>query len=126
MTHQAIVFRMFDLKTGRVVGEAVVCAPVQYAAVRVPGGDRFSRCHASAAVWQRIRADLSLGLPSGPLEDSSAIVELLVPQSLRSSIALQYVVALPVEADPILTIAARVDAAFLGVIPAWSTWAADS
>jgi hypothetical protein len=126
MTHEAIVFRLFDLRTGRVVGEAVVCAPVRYAAVRVPGGDRLSRCHASVATWQRIRAVPSLGLPSGPLEDSSAIVELLVPQSLRSSVTLQYVVGLPVDAEPALTIAARVDAAFLGVIAAWNALSADS
>jgi hypothetical protein len=120
MTHQAIVFRMFDLKTGRVLGEGIVCAPVQYGAVRVPGGERLSRCQASVATWQRIRVDLSLGLPSGPLEDSSAIVELLVPEPLRSSVTLQYVVGLPVEAEPVLTIAARVDAALLGVIPGWN------
>jgi hypothetical protein len=126
MTHQAIVFRVFDLRTGRVLGEGIVCAPVQYAAVRVPGGDRLSRCHTSVATWQRIGADLSLGLPSGPLEDSSAIVELLVPQSLRSSVTLQYVVGLPVDAEPVLTVAARVDAAFGGMIPAWGPQTSDS
>jgi hypothetical protein len=44
---------------------------------------------------------------------ASAIVDLLVPPFRRASVVLQHVVALPVEAEPALTIAERLD----GVLP---------
>jgi hypothetical protein len=119
MTHAAIVFRLSDLATGRVIAEAIVCAPVRHAAIRHPGADRLSHPHALAATWKEIDAELSVGLPSSPLAKFSAIVTLLVPQERRSSVAVRYLVGVPVETEPAPAIAERLDAEFAKVMPPW-------
>lgn len=80
----------------------------------------ISHSHAPAATWKLVDAELSVGLPNGPLNKFSAIAMLLVPEERRSSVVLQYIVGLPVEAEPALTVAERLNAALATIIPAWS------
>jgi hypothetical protein len=73
------------------------------------GADRLVRCHASVAIWTRVEAELALGLPARPLEKCPALVDLLLSNECRSSALVQYIAGVPVEVEPAVTVAIRLD-----------------
>ncbi len=83
------VFTIRQLETGRLVGQAVVCAPARYASVLWHGAERPDRRFAALAEWQAIDRELALQLPPEPLESTNPIVVLLARER-GAGLAIQY------------------------------------
>jgi hypothetical protein len=97
LSHRAITFAISDLATGRRLALAVVCPEARYASIAWPGAERLDRRHATPRHWKQIELDLQLGLPSGPLDATSWMVDVLLDANRRRSLVVQYVSVLPVE-----------------------------
>ena len=111
MPLEAITFVLTDLETGR----ALVCVKARYASVWPQHAPRPDRRHVSPATWRHLEGDLALGLPSGPLETTSALFQALVPAERCRSVMLQYVGRLPTDAEPMAGLAERLDRLLQGL-----------
>ena len=83
--------------------------------------ERLDRRHPTPSQWKEIELDLTVGLPPGPLDATSAVVEVLLDANRRRSTIVQYVNVLPVEVVRAETAATVLDALLRSMDPAAPT-----
>jgi hypothetical protein len=83
--------------------------------------ERLDRRHPTPSQWKEIELDLTVGLPSAPLESTSAVVEVLLDANRRRSTIVQYLNVLPVEVAQVEATATVLDALLRSQVPAAPT-----
>jgi len=94
----AIRFVLAALDTGRLVAHAVIATEARYCSIGWIGGGRVDRRFLTGPEWLEIEREIERKLPPTPLPKTSPIVVALLDFSKRSSVAVQYLTALPIEA----------------------------
>jgi hypothetical protein len=97
MTLNAITFSILYRADNRLVASALISPDVQYAGVLLVGGNRIDRVFAAPDLWADIEHEVSVGLPTKPLESSSAIATLLTGGSELQAVQWQH--AFPVDVE---------------------------
>jgi hypothetical protein len=120
MPLRAITFSITDLATGRRLALALICPEARYASIAWRGADRLDRRHVTPGQWKQIELDLQLGLPSGPLEVTSWMVDVLLDAHRRRALMVQYVSVQPIEVERAETAATVLDALLRSQDPAAS------
>lgn len=96
----AVTYVITALETGRRLGHALVCVEARYASVRWSGDTRLDRRFGAPATWRSVAAEQAPGFDAGPLSADSGVVQLLIDDGRRRSVAVQYVSAVPITAAP--------------------------
>ena len=85
----AHVFTLRLLETGRLAGQAVICARAQYASVWWAGAALPDRRLAGIQQWLAVDRQLAEQLPPGPL-DRLSLIGLLLAGDRTTDITIQY------------------------------------
>jgi len=96
----AIRFVLAALDTGRLVAHAVIATDARYCSIAWIGAGRLERRYLTGPEWLDIEREIERQLPPTPLPKTSPIVVALLDFSKRSSVAVQYLTTLPIEAAP--------------------------
>jgi hypothetical protein len=104
----AIILRLFRVETGQPTGWALVCPDARYASVMLHEAAVITRRYADPPKWREMAHEMRIGMHPGPLAATSAIVR-LIAESRSRWIAVHWVAAFQIEADP-LELTAALDA----------------
>ena len=91
----AYTFTLRTRERGQLVGQAVLCLEARYVSVTWTTSPYPDRRFATPAQWKAIQSDLDMKLPAAPLEDQSAIVQVMVGDR-ASGVLVQYLTQEPV------------------------------
>ena len=88
-----------SLDSGAVIGQAVVCPAVRYAAVLWRVSAQIDRRYPESVFWQAIAAELTHATGGHELPSTSLVTSLLMPEALHGSCGLRVVNCPPFASD---------------------------
>ena len=115
ITVRVFAFVLWDVKTGRRLGHALIAPDAHYVSIAWAGSDALDRKHPGTADWHLLKSAIKDGLPASPLESTHAIARMLVHEDDRDRTAVQYVSAGPVNLKSPQATVAVLDAWVLGL-----------
>jgi hypothetical protein len=95
---RTLTFVLSDLRDGRSLGHAVICAEVRYASIAWLGTDRLDRRFVEPSGWQMFLLALSHPLGPGLLPATHIVPAMMLPPARRHSVGIQFVAQLPINA----------------------------
>ena len=100
MILRALTFVISELESGACLGYAMIVPDARYCSTAWTGAERLERRSINAADWGLLLSALKLGLPSGPLPASHAVVRMLLPSLDRRARIVQYLSDQTVDGAP--------------------------
>jgi hypothetical protein len=94
----AYTFTIRTRERHQLIGQAVICLEARYVSVQWTTSPYPDRRFATMEQWKAIQGELDMKLPAAPLEDQSAIVQVMVGER-ASGVSVQYSSQEPIPED---------------------------
>jgi hypothetical protein len=113
-THALIVFALTQLDSGRFLGHAGIAPSARYISIAWSGASRMDRLYAEPIEWRAYGSAVRNHLHSTPLESTHIVVRMLLPKERRTSVNVQCVTLVQVQAGAPQELTTQLDATLRG------------